>query len=202
MKNFQIRRALTGFTLIELLVTVAIAGILMLLAVPSLTEFRRNAELTSIANKVVGSINAARGEALKRGMDALMVPIDNGSSWDAGWVSFVDKARSRTYDATVEGTVATQGPIPAGITVTGNGNATGTAPYIMFNASGYAANKTAGAVNNLRLRIQRNDVTGAEQLAQTRIVRVSVTGRVTVCRPVSATDTNCNPNLASTSFEN
>lgn len=185
-----------GFTLIELMVTVAIAAVLMLVAVPSLTAFRRNAELTSVANTVIGSMNAARGEAMKRNLSALVVPLDNGANWNAGWVAFVDKSatQTRSYDAAAEGIVATQQPVPAGIAVTGNGTAAGAVPYIMFDGSGFSRTK-AGGFGALALQIRRTDVTAAEQPEQTRFVIVSSTGRVRVCKPISASDTNCNASL-------
>ena len=186
-----------GFTLIELMITVSIAALLLLIAVPSLTSFRRNAELTSVANKVVASINAARGEAMKRGMSAYMVPLDNGSDWGIGWASFVDKSatRTRTYNAAAEGAVAIQQAIPSGLTVVGNGTAVGAQAYIMFDASGFSRDKSGG-FGALTFTIRRNDVTAAEQPEQTRFVIVSATGRVRVCKPSSASDTNCNATLA------
>lgn len=180
-----------GFTLIELMVTVSIAAILMTVAVPSFTSFRRNAELTSVANKVVTSVNTARGEAMKRGMNAFLVPLNNGADWNAGWVAFVDKARTQVYDAAAEGVVTTQQAIPAGITVTGNGTAMGAVPYIMFDASGFSKTKSGG-FGALAFSIKRNDVTAAEQPEQSRFVIVSSTGRVRVCKPVDASDANCN----------
>ena len=185
-----------GFTLIELLITVSIATILMMVAIPSFTAFRRNAELTSVANKVIGSINAARGEALKRGMTAFMVPLDNGASWNVGWAAFVDKSatRTQTYDSAAEGVVAIQQAVPSGITVTGNNSAAGTAPYIMFDASGFSRTK-AGGFGALGLEIKRTDVATAEQPGQTRFVIISSTGRVRVCKPISASDADCKASL-------
>ena len=74
-----------GFTLIELMVTLAIAAVLLLVAIPSMTAFKRNAELTSATNTLLASINAARGEAMKRGTNAMVVPA-NGSDWNTGWI--------------------------------------------------------------------------------------------------------------------
>lgn len=191
------RRA-NGFTLIELMVTLAIAAVLMLVAIPNLNSFRKSSELTSVTNQVIGSINAARGEAMKRGMNAFVAPLDNGPSWSVGWAAYVDKttARSQAYVPGSDGVVAVQQAIPAGITVTGNGNAGAAAAYIMFDPSGFARSKAPGGPGNLSLEIKRNDVPAADQLAQTRIIIVSVTGRVRVCKPTSATDADCKANLA------
>lgn len=190
MKTTYLKRRTTGFTLIELMVTVSIAAILLLVAVPSLTAFRRNAELTSVANKVISSINAARGEAMKRGMSALVVPLNNGASWNAGWVAFVDKTASLAYASTNEGTISIQQPVPNGISVIGNGTATGSTPYIMFDASGFSRRKDGG-FGALALQIQRTDIAASDQPEQTRYVIVGSTGRVRVCKPNSSSDATC-----------
>ena len=183
-----------GFTLIELMITVSIAAILMMVAVPSFTAYRRNAELTSVANKVVGSINAARGEALKRGMTAFIVPLDNGTNWDVGWAAFVDKSatRQQTYNATAEGVVSIQQAVPSGISVVDNRTAPDNG-YLMFDASGFSRTK-AGGFGALALTIQRNDVAAADLPQQTRFVIVSSTGRVRVCKPLSSDDAKCRAN--------
>ena len=196
MMGCHIKSGVRGFTLIELMVTVSIAAVLMLVAVPSLTAFRRNAELTSVANKVTSSINAARGEAMKRNMNAVVVPLDNGASWDVGWAAFVDKsvARSATFNPSAEGIVSTQEAVPPGITVSGNGTAAGAVPYIMFNGSGFSRDK-AGGFGALAFHIRRTDVPVADQPGQTRFVIVSRTGRVRVCKPASASDPDCKATL-------
>ena len=84
-----------GFTLIELLVTIALIGILLALAAPSFTTFQRNSELTTTVNSFIASATAVRAEAMKRGMNAYVVPRTAGN-WAGGWVAFVDTDNSAT----------------------------------------------------------------------------------------------------------
>ena len=50
----------------ELMVTLALVGILVGLAVPSMREFIRNNRLTGGANDVLRALRLARSEAIKR----------------------------------------------------------------------------------------------------------------------------------------
>lgn len=179
----------SGFTLIELMVTLTIAAILAFVATPSLTTYKRNAELTSATNTMVSAINAARGEAMKRGMNAVIVPSD-GTTWSNGWVVFVDANRNRTYEAATDTLVLSQGAVSSYISVAGNGSATGTTPYILYDASGYAK-LASGAFSPLTLNISRNDVSGSNVYDQTRRIKIASTGSLRTCKPASATDANC-----------
>lgn len=179
-----------GFTLIELMVTLAIAAILMFLAIPSFVSYQRNTQLTSAANSLLAAINAARGEAMKRGMSAMVVPTNNGSDWTTGWVVFVDKNNSRTYTDTGDNTVLTQAKVPSGISIKGTGIARGSQPYIMFDASGYSKTKD-GFAGNLSISFGRTDAAAADRYRQTREIKISTTGRAKICTPESATDTKC-----------
>ena len=184
-------RQAAGFTLIELMVTVAIGAVLMMVAAPSFIGFQRNSEMTSITNALLAAANTARAEAMKTGMNALVVPSGNGNDWSAGWVVFVDKDRNNTYSATADTTVLVQGATPSYITITGTGNAAiSPASYIMFDSSGYARSYgTPPGVPNLTLSIVRSDVPSAQADAETRRVVVARTGRVRSCRP--STDSAC-----------
>jgi type IV fimbrial biogenesis protein FimT len=179
-----------GFTLIELMVTVALLAILMAVAVPSLTTFQRNAELTSFSNTMLASINAARGEAMKRGRSARMMPTSGGTDWNNGWVIFVDVANTGDYTSAGNITIMSREAKPSYLTITGYGTPADSPPYILFDASGYSKTN-AGGFGASSFEIKRNDVSGTEQLAQTRRVKIASTGRVRVCTPVSTTDTQC-----------
>ncbi|WP_309683432.1 GspH/FimT family pseudopilin, partial [Polaromonas sp.] len=162
----------------------------------SLNTYRRNAELTSATNTLLAAINAARSEALKLSTSAMVVPTGNGTDWNTGWVVFALGANNATrrYDENLDKTVLVQGRLPSYVIVTGNGTADPTtiAPYIMFDASGYATTKgEAGVTPNLTFNLTRNDVSGSEVFAQTRRIKISRTGRARTCKPTSATDTNC-----------
>ena len=88
-----------GFTLIELMVTIAIAAILLMIGVPSFVAFQRNSELTSATNSLVAAISAAKGEAMKRGQSAVVVPTPPSNSWKDGWTVFVDGNRNHLLEA-------------------------------------------------------------------------------------------------------
>ena len=183
----KIKMATRGFTLIELMVTLALVVILMAMAAPSFTSFQRNSELTSFANNMIASINAARGEAMKRGRRAMIVPTD-GLNWNSGWVVFVDINFDATYNSASDVTIVTAAPPPSYLTVSGNGSAAPGTPYIMFDASGFPRVATGG-FGALTFTIKRSDVSTTEEAEQTRRIIISLAGRVRTCKP--STDPTC-----------
>ena len=181
-----------GFTLIELMVVIAVLAVLLSIATPSFTAFQRNSELTSLANKLVGSINAARGEAMKTGRSAFVVPA-NGTTWSSGWNVYVDMNADNAYTEGVDTLVQTQPAVASFISVSANGNAASSSPYISFDSAGYARTVVVSGIAtgpaNLALTIQRNDVAVASSGEQTRLVIVARTGRIRACKPSS--DSSC-----------
>lgn len=175
-----------GFTLIELMVTVAVAAVLLVIGVPSFVAFQRSSELTSAANSFVAALGAARGEAMKRGLQAVVVPRAN-NDWATGWTVFVDT----DYNQQLNGAdilIQQRGALPSYFAATGQGTAQLSPSYIMFNPSGYT--QTSDSIfQSATLKIERNDISGTEKTQQTRIIVIAKTGRARACQP--ATDTTC-----------
>ncbi|MFK4751050.1 GspH/FimT family pseudopilin [Oceanobacter antarcticus] len=97
-------RPLSGFTLIELMVTIAIFGIIMFAAAPSLSSFLSRSELTAEANRFMGALVFARTEAVKRNTNVVLCPSKdqtscNSSNWADGWITFQDTDGSGTLAA-------------------------------------------------------------------------------------------------------
>lgn len=88
-----------GFTLIELLVTLVIAGVLLTIGVPSYQGFVRNSQTTTNANNLVTSINLARSEAIKRGVQVTLQRKGSVSqTWDEGWNIYTDINANGSFD--------------------------------------------------------------------------------------------------------
>lgn len=184
----------SGFTLIELMVAISIAAVLMMVAAPNFTEFKRNAELTTTSNTLLSSLNAARGEAMKRGMRAMATPID-GEDWSKGLVVFVDVDGSQEFEASNDITVLTRDELPSHISISNSGTSSEDPPYMMFDPSGYAVTKSGGFGANTFL-VKRNDVSESNDLKQTRMVKIAATGRVRVCTPAAENDALCDAEAA------
>jgi type IV fimbrial biogenesis protein FimT len=186
------RPSARGFTLIELVVTVAIVAVAMMVAVPSLTTFQRNAELASTINTLLAAANSARGEALKRGREAMVVPID-GANWSSGLRVFVDINRTRSYVAADDILIYESAPLPTYLTVVtaeSSGPIIDASPYILFDASGFPKTR-ANTSGNLTMSIVRSDASTADRPSQTRRLIVSRSGRTRTCKPTSAADPLC-----------
>lgn len=76
-----------AFTLIEMMVTVAIAGVLLAIAIPSFSAVVSNGRLSGRANEMVAAISFARSEAIKRGRPVTLCRSANaGSGAESGWI--------------------------------------------------------------------------------------------------------------------
>ncbi|MGH7463360.1 MAG: GspH/FimT family pseudopilin, partial [Longimicrobiales bacterium] len=74
-----------GFTLIELMVTIAVAGVLLGLALPTFRESLANQWAKSAASEMHLSMLMARSEAIKRSAN-IEIASNGGAVWNAGWV--------------------------------------------------------------------------------------------------------------------
>jgi type IV fimbrial biogenesis protein FimT len=89
---------LQGFTLIELLMTLVIAGILATLAAPSFVDVIKNNRMTTQYNDLLATLSLARSEAIKQGTNVIALS-NNGTSWEDGWIIFIDADSDGTVDA-------------------------------------------------------------------------------------------------------
>lgn len=91
-------RSNSGFTMVELMVTLAVVGIMMYVAVPSLTSFLQDRQLSSDTNDLVASLLLARSESVTRNNTVSLCKIslddleacNNDEAWQTGWIVFED----------------------------------------------------------------------------------------------------------------
>src|SRR5688572_6449949 len=69
-----------GFTMIELLVTMTVAAILLMLALPSYTEFMRNTRIRGTADSIAGGMRLAQTEAIRMNQNIEFI-VDPATGW-------------------------------------------------------------------------------------------------------------------------
>jgi len=86
-----------GITLIEVAITVTILAILAAVALPAFSNVILANRLAAGANELVGSLQIARSEAIRRGTRVVVCSSATGSScggtWSDGWIVFEDRNR-------------------------------------------------------------------------------------------------------------
>jgi len=92
-----------GFTLVEMLATIAVSTILLSVATPSFIEMSRKNRLVTYSNEVIGTINLARSEAIRRGAPVSICHSNDAKTcsggWNDGWIVFVDANGNGTKEA-------------------------------------------------------------------------------------------------------
>jgi type IV fimbrial biogenesis protein FimT len=94
-------RQQSGITLIEIVTVIAIVGIVVGMAAPSFARFVHDTGRTTAVNAFVHSLYLARSEAIKRAKVVSICKSKDGStcdvqlatSWNQGWMVFVNKDR-------------------------------------------------------------------------------------------------------------
>ena len=77
--------------MIELLVTLGILGALLALALPGFQDVIESSNTNRQAKNFWVSLNLARSEAIKRGIDVSICASDcDADTWSEGWIVFVD----------------------------------------------------------------------------------------------------------------
>ncbi len=106
-------RAIGGFTLIELMIVIGIVAIIASVAVPGFSSSRDRQAVTAAANEILGMLQVARFEALKRKKNSYLCPINADAvnqysdvtclgpdeDWSGGLIVWVDDNRDDIFDA-------------------------------------------------------------------------------------------------------
>ncbi|MBD3657662.1 MULTISPECIES: GspH/FimT family pseudopilin [Marinobacter] len=128
-----------GFTLIELIVTIAVLAIVVGWAVPSMVTMINQNRLTATSNQMLGLLNQARSEALRRADRVWVSPL-TGTAWSSGAVVWRDAngdgARS---DAEIIRMMEGNSGL---VSVSGSASSLATAPF-GFDGAGFAIEEQA-----------------------------------------------------------
>lgn len=94
----------SGFTLVELMVTVAVIGVLAIIAMPSTTAMINNSRVSGQTEELVASIQLARAEAVRRNVRVTVCPTDGSNTigtvcaGTATWANWAALDLSETVD--------------------------------------------------------------------------------------------------------
>lgn len=93
----EYKKRLAGFTLVELMITIAIAGILASLALPSFRSFVQTQRVKSASFDLTAALTLTRSEAIKRNTNVAMSQASGG--WQNGWTITAGSLVLRKQDA-------------------------------------------------------------------------------------------------------
>jgi len=162
----------SGFTLIELMITLAIAGILLAVGIPSFNSIITSNRLTTYANELVTALNLARSEAIRRGVQVTMSTGNTGGNWGSGWTIFTDSNGNGVLDG-ADVLLRTYPALTNGYTLLSGNNYN---CWVAYNSVGLSRGSGAtcnGGLSNDTFRL----CDPSQTITSSRAITVNATGR-------------------------
>jgi type IV fimbrial biogenesis protein FimT len=169
-----------GVTLPELCIVLAVAAILLAIAAPDLGDLVRTQQLKAAAGDLFAAIDLARAQALARGRQVKLVPLDpDGADWRRGWRVVDERGGGGPGAAEL---IAEHGPLAPGIAI--DFAFTNLAPpyYIAYNGAG----RSCADGNSAAARWGTVSLFHGGHI---RRIKINMLGRARACDP--ARDTGC-----------
>ena len=183
-----------GFTLIELVATLAVAGILVGLAVPSFSGVIKNNRLITQENDFVTTLNLARSEAIRRsGRITVCKSSDQAScsgagGWEQGWIVFNDVNNDGVVTNPTTNVLRVHDSLSGGVTLHGDANLV---DYVSYVSSGATQKLAGGASATQSGVLVMCDDRGF--VSQAKGIQISATGRVSTDSATSTAAGSCTP---------
>ena len=139
------RIAQRGFSLVELAVTITIVAILLMLGMPSFSEYINNARLGAVAQSFYSGLSLARSEAIRRNVPVEFAMtntpigpgVENGLTADVTGKNWVIRSHSDPLGAYDAPAIETKSALEGGGS-TPRVTILATAPIVTFNGIGAA----------------------------------------------------------------
>jgi type IV fimbrial biogenesis protein FimT len=180
------KRVGPGFTLFELLITIVVVGVILVLGIPTMTEFARNSRMTGTANDLMSSFQLARTEAARVKTNVTICASPNpmeeaancGGSFATGWIIFIDDDGDLIRAGSRETVLKRFPPPPDDIAIQTNGGAN----YFSYASSGLGRGTVgdAPALETMQLCDPRGNVVAAGGSSAARFIVVTPLGRANV----------------------
>lgn len=151
-----------GFTLVEMMITLVVAAIVLGLAVPSFQTLIENNRVVTQVNEMVGAVNLARGEAIKRGIN---ISLTSAGGFQNGWC---------VHDGTGCGTAGELRVFDAMNAVT----VTGGVAALVFDSKGMRLTPGAGVVEVAITLAPQGCAAG--EVGRARLIQIGTSGRPNV----------------------
>jgi len=131
------RKSSAGYTLLEVLIVMGIVGILAAVAMPAFNDSVANSRMGSNANLLIGALNLARIEAIKRSGHVVVEPV-SGTDWNSGINVYLDNDRNtKGLDDDVDLILKKVTP------VLGDGNFSNSDARVTFLSTGFISTETS-----------------------------------------------------------
>jgi type IV fimbrial biogenesis protein FimT len=170
-----------GVSLPEMCIVLAVAAISLAMAAPDLRDLVRTQQLKAAADDLFAAIDLARAQALARGRQVKLEPLDpRGADWRQGWRVVDDRGGGGGPGAAE--LIAEHGPLASGIAI--DFAFTNSAPpyYIAYNGAGRScADRNSAAA--------RWGTVSLFHGGHIRRIKINMLGRARVCDP--ARDAGC-----------